>query len=66
MCPETNLRKNAVPVDDLKAALTQFAVFARSLQGDEKSEAQPFLDHFFRALGHGGAIEAGATFEFKS
>jgi hypothetical protein len=23
------------------------------------------LDHFFRSLGHAGAIEAGATFEFR-
>jgi SAM-dependent methyltransferase len=51
--------------DDLKTALTEFVRFARTLQGDEKSEAQSFLDHFFRALGHAGAIEAGATFEFR-
>jgi SAM-dependent methyltransferase len=51
--------------DDLKSALTEFVRFARTLHGDEKSEAQSFLDHFFRALGHAGAIEAGATFEFR-
>ena len=34
------------------------------LTGDEKGEAQTFLDRFFRAFGHGGAIEAGATFGF--
>jgi hypothetical protein len=33
------------------------------LQGDEKGEAQLFLDKFFRAFGHEGAIEAGATYE---
>ncbi len=49
----------------MKQALEGFVSFARSLQGDEKSEAQTFLDHFFRALGHAGAIEAGATFEFR-
>jgi hypothetical protein len=49
----------------LQSALAQFAAFARSLKGDEKSEAQSFLDHFFRALGHAGVIEAGATFEFR-
>jgi SAM-dependent methyltransferase len=49
----------------LQSALTQFVTFARSLRGDEKSEAQSFLDHFFRALGHKGVIEAGATFEFR-
>jgi hypothetical protein len=50
---------------DLKAALIEFVRFAQTLRGDEKSEAQTFLDHFFRALGHEGVIEAGATFEFR-
>src|SRR5207249_4707461 len=47
------------------AALIEFVRFAQTLRGDEKSEAQTFLDHFFRALGHSGVIEAGATFEFR-
>jgi hypothetical protein len=51
--------------NELKQTLEEFVRFSRSLKGDEKSEAQPFLDHFFRALGHKGAIEAGATFEFR-
>ena len=51
--------------DDLKNALSEFVRFAQTLRGDEKSEAQTFLDHFFRAFGHKGAIEAGATFEFR-
>ena len=51
--------------DDLKSALAEFVRFAQTLRGDEKSEAQSFLDHFFRALGHKGVIEAGATFEFR-
>ncbi|HEV7402722.1 MAG TPA: type IIL restriction-modification enzyme MmeI, partial [Chthoniobacteraceae bacterium] len=50
---------------ELKSSLAAFATFARSLNGDEKSEAQSFLDHFFRALGHPSAIAAGATFEFR-
>src|SRR5437867_6154271 len=50
---------------DLKHALNDFVRFAQTLHGDEKSEAQPFLDHLFRALGHEGVIEAGATFEFR-
>ena len=49
----------------LKSALDEFLRFAQTLRGDEKSEAQTFLDHFFRALGHDGVIEAGATFEFR-
>ncbi len=51
--------------DELKTALEEFARFARSLKGDEKGEAQMFLDRFFRALGHGGVQEAGATMEFR-
>ena len=51
--------------DERKNALTEFVRSAQTLRGDEKSEAQIFLDHFFRALGHDGVIEAGATFEFR-
>ena len=51
--------------NELKSALDEFVHFAQALRGDEKSEAQSFLDHFFRALGHKGVIEAGATFEFR-
>jgi hypothetical protein len=51
--------------DDVKNALREFLLFAQTLRGDEKSESQTFLDHFFRALGHKGVIEAGATFEFR-
>jgi SAM-dependent methyltransferase len=54
-----------VATAELQSALAQFAAFAGSLKGDEKSEAQLFLDHFFRALGHDGVQEAGATFEFR-
>ena len=50
---------------ELRSSLEKFASFARSLKGDEKSEAQLFLDHFFRALGHVGVQEAGATLEFR-
>jgi hypothetical protein len=51
--------------DDLKNALSDFVRFAQTLRGDEKGESQTFLDRFFRALGHEGVIEAGATFEFR-
>ena len=49
---------------ELKNALNEFVRFAQTLRGNEKGEAQTFVDRFFRALGHSGAIEAGATFEF--
>ena len=35
------------------------------ITGDEKGEAQSFLDRFFRALGHDGVKEAGAGFEVR-
>ena len=36
---------------------------AAHISGDEKGEAQLFLDHLFRAFGHAGLKEAGATCE---
>ncbi|WP_149195607.1 DNA methyltransferase [Luteimonas suaedae] len=36
---------------------------ATHICGDEKGEAQIFLDQLFRAFGHTGVKEAGATFE---
>lgn len=44
--------------------LQQFVQFCQAhISGDEKGEAQVFLDRFFRAFGHEGALEAGATYE---
>ncbi len=34
-----------------------------NIKGDEKGEAQVFLDRFFQAFGHAGLREAGATLE---
>jgi hypothetical protein len=34
-----------------------------NIRGDEKGEAQVYLDRFFQGLGHAGAREAGATLE---
>ena len=59
-----SFRNNPAVAHELKSTLSEFVRFAQSLRGDEKSEAQTFLDHFFRALGHEGVIEAGAKFEF--
>ncbi len=55
----------ALSSDTIRPRLTEFATYARSLAGDEKGEAQLFLDRFFRALGHTGIKEAGATLEFR-
>jgi hypothetical protein len=46
--------------DRLKA----FIDYAATLKGDEKGEAQVFLDRLFLGFGHAGYKEAGATLEF--
>lgn len=33
------------------------------ISGKERSQAQVFLDRFFQAFGHQGALEAGAEYE---
>jgi methylase of polypeptide subunit release factors len=44
--------------------LQTFVQFCQQhIKGDEKGESQTFLDRFFRAFGHEGVLEAGATFE---
>jgi hypothetical protein len=49
-------------VETRRKRLEDFVRFRReSLTGDEKGEAQVFLDRLFRALGHAGVFEAGAT-----
>lgn len=46
--------------------LESFVRFCQEhLRGDEKGEAQVFLDRFFRAFGYEGAIEAGASYEAR-
>lgn len=46
-------------VDDLN----EFVAYAALLKGDEKGEAQVYCDRLFKAFGHGGYKEAGATLE---
>jgi hypothetical protein len=50
---------------EAQTLLPAFLDFVKTLKGDEKSEAQTFLDRLFKALGHAGAQEAGATFEYR-
>lgn len=50
---------------DLTAALTDFVTFAQGLKGDEKSEAPLYLNALFRAFGHEGTQQAGATHEHR-
>lgn len=47
-------------------AFQEFADFAASLKGDEKSEAQTFLFHLLEAFGHHpNTLPVGARFEFR-
>ncbi len=47
-------------------SLRQFVDWcAQFVRGDEKGEAQIFLDRLFQAFGHGGLKEAGATLEMR-
>lgn len=45
-------------------SLDKFVNFCKQhIKGQERKEAQTFLDRFFRAFGHEGALEAGASYE---
>jgi methylase of polypeptide subunit release factors len=45
-------------------SLNEFVNFRlQHITGREKSEAQTFLDRFFKAFGHQGALQAGAKYE---
>ncbi|MBD2300585.1 DNA methyltransferase [Nostoc sp. FACHB-190] len=47
-----------------RESLDKFVSFCKHhITGQEKKEAQTFLDRFFRAFGHEGALEAGASYE---
>lgn len=52
------------PMPQRGEQLDAFVEWWRSnIHGDEKGQSQVFLDRLFRALGHGGVFEAGATLE---
>lgn len=45
-------------------SLQKFVAYCQQhITGDEKGQAQVFLDRFFQAFGHEGALEAGAIYE---
>lgn len=51
---------------ELKKRLHAFTAWRHEhLRGDEKGEAQSFIDRLFRAFGHAGVQEAGAEFESR-
>ncbi|WP_027727690.1 DNA methyltransferase [Treponema sp. C6A8] len=43
----------------------EFIKFAKTLKGDEKGEAQTFLNHFFQIFGYEDVVTAGGTFESR-
>lgn len=45
--------------------LDEFVAYVKTLDGDEKGEAQVFLDRLFRAFSRDGYKEAGATLEHR-
>ncbi|TAD73632.1 MAG: hypothetical protein EA001_16345, partial [Oscillatoriales cyanobacterium] len=47
------------------APLLAFSEAASVFRGDEKGEAQTFLNRFFAAFGYADAIAAGAAFETR-
>lgn len=50
----------------IEQSLREFVDWWREhIKGDEKGEAQIFLDHLMRAFGHEGAIEAGGRYETR-
>lgn len=50
----------------LSDSLAEFVAYVQThLTGDEKGEAADFLDHLFRAFGHDGIKEAGASRETR-
>lgn len=49
--------------DERTRQLAEFVAYANTLKGDEKGEAQVFLDRLFRGFGRKGYKEAGATLE---
>jgi hypothetical protein len=52
-------------MSDVADRIKKFIDYAATLQGDEKGEAQVFCDRLFKAFGHNGYKEAGATLEYR-
>ena len=52
--------------DERSAGLRQFVTWcAQHITGDEKGQAQIYLDRLFQALGHKGCLDVGGTPEFR-
>src|SRR5581483_150255 len=54
------------PVENLKTYLKEFVAWhEKHITGDEKGQAQIFLDRLFKAFGHDGVLDAGGKTEFR-
>jgi hypothetical protein len=54
------------PTQDLTSSMYNLVRYRREhLTGDEKGEAQIFLEHLFQAFGHAGVRQAGAVLEAR-
>jgi hypothetical protein len=54
------------PAHEIRQRLDAFVDWRKeNLLGDEKGEAQIYLDRLFQALGYGGVYEAGARLEYR-
>ena len=52
--------------EDRAKRLRDFLDWSRQhITGDEKGQAQIFLDRLFQAFGHAGSIEVGGIFEYR-
>jgi hypothetical protein len=52
--------------EDRRQRLAEFTAWAAEhIKGDEKGEAQLFLDRLFQGFGQKGIMEAGATLEMR-
>jgi len=52
-------------LSEIADRMREFVSYAKLLTGDEKGEAQVFCDRLFKAFGHLGYKEAGASLEYR-
>ena len=53
-------------MENLKSYLKEFVAWhTKHITGDEKGQAQIFLDRLFKAFGHDGVLDAGGQTEFR-
>ncbi len=52
-------------MSEIRQHIKAFVQYTTRLDGDEKGEAQVFCDRLFKAFGHEGYKEAGATLEYR-